>query len=109
MSEINTNPKELKFWQDKVAKSNGTQVFLPENLHAELKEIMKLETEAKGLSNKVAKLQVEGSTKMNDLWLEFRKYLDKNGKPENWLQEIGLDQIALQNGFFVVNIIEKNQ
>lgn len=109
MSEINTNPKELKFWQDKIAKSNGTQVFLPENLHAELKEIMKLEQEGKELSNKIAKLQVEGSARMSELWFAFRKFLDKNGKPENWLQEIGLDQIALQNGFFVVNIIEKNQ
>lgn len=104
----NTNPRELAFWQDRVSKSHGTAVLLPESLHEELKTIIKLEAEGKELSNKVAKLQVEGSTRMGDLWLKFRQHLDATGQADNWLKEIGLDQVALDNGFFVVNVLEKN-
>ena len=107
---INTNPKELAFWQDRVAKANnGSAIFLPDALHTELKEIIEIENEAKELNKKVARLQVQGSTRMNDLWLKVREHLEKNGKPDNWTDEIGLDQVALDNGFFVVNIIQKNK
>ena len=108
MTEINTNPKELKFWQDRVAKSDGRAFFLPEELVTELKEVIELENEAKRLSNQVAELQIKGQTRMNALWLKFREFLAANGKPENWLLEVGLDQVAMENGFYVVNVLERN-
>ena len=106
---INTNPKELPFWQDRVTKSSGLAVFLPSDLHPELKEILAIEKEATDLSKKVARLQVNGTTRMNNLWLKVREHLEKNGRPDNWVDELGLDAVALDNGFFVVNILPKNK
>jgi len=106
---INTNPKELPFWQDKVTKSNGLAIFLPENLSPELKEILAIEKEATELSKKVARLQVKGQGRMHGLWLKVREYLEANGRPDNWIDELGLDSVALDNGFFVVNILPKNK
>jgi len=109
MSDIQTNPKDIKFWQDRVAKSSGSSIFLPEELHKELKEIIKIEDEAFQISLKLAEMQIKGSTRMNDLWLKVREFLAKNGKPQNWIDELGLDAVARDNGFFVVNLIEKNK
>lgn len=107
--EINTDPKTLKFWQDRIAKSNGLAFFLPEKLQKDLKEIQKMEAESKVLSEKVAKLQVEGGAKMNNLWVSVRQMLHENGNTGNWLDELGLDQIALDHGFYVVNILPKGK
>ena len=106
---INTNPKELAFWQDKVAKSDSLALFLPDSLNTELKEILAIEDEARKLSKQVARLQVQGQSRMQNLWLKVREHLEVNGRPDNWIDELGLDAVALDNGFFVVNILPKNK
>lgn len=99
--------RDLKWWMDRIAASNGGSVLLPEELQAIIKEVQEVDKEVQAMLNVIAEKQIKNEQKMQGVWLTFRDQLAKNGRPDIWMKEVGLDENALADGFFVANVWDK--
>lgn len=92
-------------WKDVVAKSEGSSVFLPDELLDRAKEIKKEDEEySKILEEIVAKKELELSIKNQNLWLDIRHWLEKNGRKDIFAKDCGWNTDARKEGVFIVNI-----
>src|SRR3990167_3500291 len=91
-------------WQDLIYRSQGTSAWLPEKFEAQAKEIDKGTAELHKLLAQAAEIEIKNSVKAQNVWLEIREFLAKNGHPDVWAKDVGFDTSALKEGFHVINL-----
>lgn len=101
MSEI---PK--KDWNEVVKNSGGRSFFVPDALQAQVKEWQEARKKLRELTEVAAEQEVKTSVAMQNMFLELRKYAIETGIEGVWTADIGFDTQALEDGVFVVNVVD---
>lgn len=96
-------------WTKRVAESGGTSIFLPAGFTKAQEELEAMRKEYNEDAIKMAEREIKMNIANQNLFLEIRKYLAKNGNTDIWVKQIGFDAMALKENKFVINISEQNQ
>lgn len=95
-------------WKKVVADSEGRQIFLPDGFTKAQEELEGARKEFNDLAVKMAEREIKMNIANQNLFLEVRKYLAKNGHPDIWVKQIGFDSNALKEGVFILNVLENS-
>lgn len=93
-------------WNKIVSESNGALMFLPAGFEGAAKEWLDLRTEYNALVKKMAQKELTLNMALQNLFFEFRKNLAKTGHEDVWLKDIGFESNALEDGKFVVSMMD---
>ncbi len=97
-------------WAEYVERSSGTALFLPEKFIETAKEIEKKRKEFNDLLQKVvAEKEVDLQMDTQIFFHNLRKYFKETGNDSIFYKEIGWNQDAVNEGIFVINIIDPSQ
>ena len=96
-------------WNKIVSESNGKNIFLPDIFKKQTKEWLELREEYNKYVSVMAKKEITLNMALNNLLFDLRKYLEKNGREDIYLKDLGFDTNALLEEKFIVNIIDPNQ
>jgi hypothetical protein len=93
-------------WAKIVAESNNGSVFLPDGFKKAQDDLEKTRSAYNADATAMAKREILMNIATQNLFVEIRKYLEKNGHPDIWVKDIGFDANALKEGAYVLNIRE---
>ena len=105
-SPFSSKKSEKVDWVKVVAESNGTRVFVPDEIKKEMVEIERRRETYNASLEKIAEGEVTLMMDSQNAYFAIRKYLSKKGIAV-WLKEIGLDPQALKDGEYVINLRDK--
>ncbi len=97
---------EKRDWAKIVAESNGGLILLPEGFKKAADEWFKLRADYNEQVQVMAKKELTLNMALQNLFFELRKFLEKNGRPDIYLKDIGFESAALEEGQFVVNLMD---
>jgi len=100
--------KEKIDWNQAVADSNGSRVFLPDAFVARAEELQKMRKEFNELISQVAEKELRLRTFGDVLMFDVREHLAGAGMP-TWTKDIGFEESAIKDGKFVVNLRENQR
>jgi len=100
-----------KSWEEIVAESNGTRIFLPDGFKGAAKDWSTMRDEYNKSIKVMAEKELTLQVALQNLFLEVRRYLSKNGYEDIWTKDTGFNTEALKEGKFIVEIVDgrKNQ
>ena len=98
---------EKRDWKKIVNESNGTRIFLPDQFTEKAKEFKEKREDLFEYLKAAAEKEITMNMLSQNTLFELRQYLAKNGFEDIWSKEMGWDTEALNEGFFVINIIEE--
>ncbi len=96
---------EKRDWKQIVADSKGTRALVPGKFAQACDKLAKDRVVLDELLAKAAKADIKLQVFMNNLMLEIRDQLEKDGV-DTWTKSIGFDTDAMKEGVFIVNIQE---
>jgi hypothetical protein len=93
-------------WDKVVADSNGTAIFLPEKFVKDAEEVERLRKEFNSKVGEMAEREITMNMATQNMFFALRKYLSENGHTDIWQKDIGFNVEALNDGKFVVNLMD---
>ncbi len=93
-------------WNKIVLESGGSLLFLPKGFEQAAKDWLEMRTKYNELVKQMAEKELTLNMAVSNLFFELRKYLAKNGHEDIWLKDIGFENAALNEGKFVVSIMD---
>lgn len=94
-------------WSKTVAESNGRIIFLPKEFKKDMESLNKKREALNAKFNGIAKDEIELQTESQAIYLALRKHLEKNGYPDIWTKDIGMNLDARRDGLEVIQITEQ--
>lgn len=93
-------------WKKVVSESGGRTLFLPEGFKTQAKEIEDERASYNEEATKMAKKEILMKVNTQVFFAELRKYFEKQGMKDIWIKDMGFNTAALQDGEFVIDIVE---
>ncbi len=93
-------------WKEVVSKSGGRTIFLPEGFTNAAKEIEEKRASYNKDAVAMAKKEIAMKVATQQFFFELRKHFEKNGVADIWIKDLGFNTAALQDGEFVIDILE---
>lgn len=106
MAKKQISPDRLKFWQERVEKSNGKTFFIPESLLEEYQQAEEIRQYLESEQRRLAETAAEFQNKMDNFWFKLKKHLKDNGQPDIYTLDMGQDVDAREEGIGIINIID---
>lgn len=98
--------EQKRDWNKIVADSANALIFLPSGFTKAAEEWLELRSKYNALVKEMAQKEITLNMALQNLFFEVRKYLAKNGRDDIWVKDVGFESNALDDGKFVINIIE---
>ena len=101
--------KVARDWKKIVADSKGTQVFLPETLLEDVKKWQTMRSEFNKFISEIAQKEIQVNVVFQNLMLKIREYYAENGMSDIWVKDVGIENEALKEGQFILNITDEQR
>lgn len=100
----------LQLWTEQVEQSRGILAFLPDQFKEEAAEIERGRKEFNELLNtEIAEKEIDLQVATQTLFHKVRKYWKEAGKKNIFSRDIGWNKDALNEGIYVINVIDPPQ
>lgn len=106
---MSTKTAQKRDWKKIVDDSDGTRIFLPEALVEDVKTWQKQRDAFQFFISEIAEKEIQVNVKFQTTMLKIREFLAKNGHKDIWIKDVGIENEALKEGQYVLNITDEKK
>lgn len=101
--------KDKRDWNKIVSESRGSSIWLPEKFQKDAEAWQKAREAYNEKVKEMAQKEMAVNHALNNLIFGIREYLAQNGQEDIWLKDVGFETAALEEGKFILNLIDPSK